>query len=69
MSHGLQRRITAFRFGRGVSDAPIFWFRICGWGLHLRASKGYIPMFSERYGYTKALYLGPLRIQVLTPNA
>ena len=43
----------------------IFWFRIFGWGLHIRPKKGYVPLFSERYGYTKPLYIGPLRIELL----
>jgi len=43
------------------------WFRIFGYGLHIRSARGYQPLFSERYGYTKPLYLFGLRIEVLKP--
>jgi hypothetical protein len=42
-----------------------FWFRIFGYGLHIKLRKGHVPLFSERYGYRIAHYIGPLRIEVL----
>lgn len=46
---------------------PYAWFRVFGYGLHFKPSKGHEPLFSERYGYRKCFYLGPLRVMVLTP--
>lgn len=45
---------------------PGLWFRLFGRGLHLQDAKGYRPMFSERYGYTTAIYIGRLRIKLLS---
>jgi len=42
-----------------------FWFRIRGYGLHVSLAKGHQPLFSERYGYTKAWYVAGLRIATL----
>jgi hypothetical protein len=44
-----------------------FWFRLFGYGPHVKARAGHVPLFSERYGYRKALYIGPLRIEWLRP--
>lgn len=44
-----------------------FWFRVLGYGLHVKLSSGHIPLFSERYGYRKAWYFARLRIEVLKP--
>ena len=45
-----------------------FWFRVYGYGLHIKLRAGHVPLFSERYGYRKAHYIGPLRIEVLRPS-
>lgn len=42
------------------------WFRIFGYGLHVRPS-GHPMLFSERNGYTKTWLLLGLRFKVLTP--
>ena len=42
-----------------------FWFRIYGRGLHVKLAKGHEPLFSERYGYSKAWYIFGLRIEPL----
>jgi hypothetical protein len=42
-----------------------FWFRVFGYGLHVKLAKGHVPLFSERYGYSKPLYLLGLRIELL----
>lgn len=44
-----------------------FWFRVRGYGLHVKAAKGHEPLFSERYGYTKAWYFAGLRFEYLMP--
>lgn len=43
------------------------WFRVFGYGLHIKLKRGHVPLFSERYGFRKALYLGPFRVEVLKP--
>ncbi len=43
-----------------------FWFRVFGYGLHVKLRAGHVPLFSERYGYRRAYYVGPLRIEVLS---
>jgi hypothetical protein len=45
-----------------------FWFRIYGYGLCVKLRDGHVPLFSERYGYRKAHYFGPLRIEGLRPD-
>jgi hypothetical protein len=42
-----------------------FWFRIYGYGLHVKLAKGHQMLFSGRYGYRKPLYLLGLRIEWL----
>lgn len=44
-----------------------FWFRVCGYGLHVSTKKRSSALFSERYGFRKALYLFGLRFEVLKP--
>ena len=44
-----------------------FWFRIAGWGLHIKPARGHVKLFSERYGYRRVLYALGLRIEVLEP--
>jgi hypothetical protein len=43
------------------------WFRIFGWGLHVSTKRREDALFSERYGYTKVLYLFGLRFAALAP--
>lgn len=46
-----------------------FWLRpFGGCGIHVKLSKGHIPLFSERYGYKKAYYFAGLRIEFLGPS-
>jgi hypothetical protein len=45
-----------------------FWFRVCGYGLSVSTKKRSMAFFSERYGYTKPLYVLGLRFLVLTPT-
>jgi hypothetical protein len=51
----------------GSTEERTFWFKVFGYGLHFKPSRGHVPLFSERYGYRKAFYFGPLRVMVLTP--
>lgn len=44
-----------------------FWFRVYGYGLCVQSRKDYRPLFSERNGYRKALYVFGLRFEVLKP--
>lgn len=55
------------RFFESWAGQGVAWFRIKGYGLHVKRSKGHEPFFSERYGYTKALYLLGLRFELLRP--
>lgn len=59
-------RHRPFEHGTGPGG---FWFRVFGYGLHIRRSAGYQPLFSERYGFVRPLYIGPLRIEALRPDA
>jgi hypothetical protein len=43
------------------------WFRVRGWGLHICNRKRTDAMFSERYGYRRALYVFGVRFEVLWP--
>ena len=45
------------------------WFRVRGWGLMAaKIDRDFIPLFSERYGFRKAWYLGRIRFEVLRPR-
>jgi hypothetical protein len=44
-----------------------FWFRLFGYGIHTKIAKGHQPLFSERYGLRKAVYLFGLRFELLRP--
>lgn len=44
-----------------------FFFRVWGYGLHIKRAKGHIPLFSERNGYKKAHYFFGLRFMCLRP--
>ena len=45
-----------------------FWFRVFGYGIHVRRIESHDPMFSERYGFTTAYYVFGLRLKFLTPE-
>lgn len=45
-----------------------FWFRIFGYGLHLKDTNKHPMMFSERNGLTGYWKVGGWIIRVLTPN-
>ncbi|CAB5212482.1 hypothetical protein UFOVP194_20 [uncultured Caudovirales phage] len=45
-----------------------FYFRILGYGLHIKPSKNHVKLFSERYGYKKAYYFAGLRFEFLKPK-
>ncbi len=40
-----------------------FWFYLFGWNVQISLKTKHIPLFSERYGYKKARYFGPFRIE------
>lgn len=42
------------------------WFRVFGYGLHLKDSKYHFKHFAERSGHMKAYYFGRLRVMFLT---
>jgi hypothetical protein len=46
-----------------------FVVRVFGYGLHVKRAKGYVPLFSERYGYRRAYYFAGLRLEFLRPSA
>jgi len=47
---------------------PYLYFRIRGYGLHFMwRTPQWSPLFSERNGYVKALWIWKLRIKVLKP--
>lgn len=53
-------------------SAPIygttgFWFRLYGYGLHVCNRARDEALFSERYGFKRALYIFGWRIEVLKP--
>ena len=43
----------------------VFWFRVCGVGLHFIDRSKHSALFSERYGYTKVLRVGDWAVKVL----
>lgn len=45
------------------------WVRVKGWGLLVQwVDRGvFVAPFSERYGFRRAVYVGPIRLQVLRP--
>jgi hypothetical protein len=45
----------------------IVYFRIRVYGLCIGARSRHVPLFSERMGYKKLLYIGPIVIEVLKP--
>lgn len=51
----------------GGSAHSGFWFRIYGYGLHVCTRPRERALFSERYGYAKALYAFGLRLEWLVP--
>lgn len=44
-----------------------FWFRLFGYGLHVKDSTITPMLFSERNGYTKYLKVGKWKIKILKP--
>jgi len=42
-----------------------FWFRVFGYGFSIVDRSRYAPLFSERYGYTKVLFIGKYAITAL----
>lgn len=57
---------TAWRPSLSIGHYGL-WFRVYGYGLHISTRKRIEAMFSERYGYRKALYVFGLRFEVLKP--
>lgn len=47
------KAFSYFWWPRDKHGPPGFWFRIFGYGLHVKVAKGHRPLFSERYGYVK----------------
>lgn len=45
----------------------MFWFRVFGYGLHIKDTTRHALLFSERYGHTKKLLIGKWCIKVLVP--
>ena len=43
------------------------WFRLFGYGLIVWLRKYHTVLFSERYGYRKVHYFGPITWEVLRP--
>lgn len=44
-----------------------FWFRIKGYGMVFGKRSKHTVMFSERYGYRRFFYLGPIVMAILRP--
>ncbi len=44
------------------------WFRLFGYGLSWTDHRRHPPLFSERYGYTRALHVGPWCLRALVPR-
>ena len=49
-------------------EKGLFWFRIFGYGLHLKDTNKHPMMFSERNRLTKYWKVGSWIVRVLTPN-
>lgn len=43
-----------------------FWFRIFGYGISIVHRQEYHPLFSERYGYRKRLWVGSWGLEWLS---
>ena len=54
---------TGYYFEKGL-----FWFRIFGYGLHIKDTKRHQLMFSERNGLTKYWKVGVWIVRVLKPD-
>lgn len=59
--------MTTATFATVDTKERIFYFRIRGYGLCIEARSSHVVMFSERNGYVKPWYLGPIVIEVLKP--
>lgn len=59
------------RWGVSGLIAPgIYWFRIFGgYGLHIKDTVRHRLIFSERFGHTKRIQVGPWSIRLLKPDA
>lgn len=44
-----------------------FWFRVCGYGLHIKKARDHVPLFSERNGYRVVGYAFGMRFELLKP--
>ncbi len=65
-----QHQRTFNRWGVCGLIAPgVYWFRIFGRGLHIKDTARHSLMFSERYGRTKRVQIGPWSIRLLTFSA
>ena len=59
---------SCWRSGKGWPFAwSGFWFRVCGYGLHVSNKRRSEALFSERNGFRKALYVLGIRLEVLKP--
>lgn len=43
----------------------LWWFRVCGYGIHYKNTRYHAELFSERMGYRKKLKLGRHRFGIL----
>ncbi len=52
-----------------VSKEGLYFFRVFGWGLWLADKREHRPLFSERNGYRKVLWLNKnWRVMLLRPG-
>lgn len=58
-----QHGIFSWHKGEGV-----IWFRVFGYGLHVKDTRKRFLLFSERNGYKKRLQIGNYSIRILKPN-
>lgn len=67
----LEETMRSFRLGPlcGMVWAKGGWFRLFGYGLHIQDARGYVRLFSERYGYRRAHYFGRVRLMFLSPKS
>jgi hypothetical protein len=50
------------------SARGVFWFRVFGWGLHIKDTAIHPLVFSERVGTRRKLMIGALAIGLLPPD-
>ncbi len=51
-----------------VFGAGYLYFRVMGYGLSISRRSRHAVLFSERYGYRKVYYLGPVCFWFLAPR-